>query len=137
MSKTKNNKKTIDWILHYVILDDSKNQYIGDTHTHGLNKHGHRELCLVLNMGQEVGGSLLNNLSAAIAFEGKQLTEGIHNDMLQNGFNLEIISLPDDPVLYVILPDENNRFPSDEGCASPYNKQYEYAKIISKQNKDF
>ena len=131
--KTKNNK--IDWIIHYVLMDDKKNEYLVNANTHGLDKHNHRELCMVLNVGQQVCGEILNSIGSKIAFSGKKYEEGFYEDILQDGYKVEIMSLPEDPLLYVIFPDENHRFPSDKDCQYPYNKQYEYAKIISADNK--
>lgn len=126
--------QTIDWIIHYVDMDDQSNPYLSDIHTHGLDMHNHKELCLVLGIGQETSANLLNNMGAYIAFHGKQLTDSIHSDVLENGYNIEIMSIPNDPVSYVILPDKNNKFPSDTNCEFPYNKQYDYVQIISQQN---
>lgn len=125
-------KNKVDWIIHYVNMKDGKNEMLGNAHTHGLDRHKHRELCIVLDTGQEIAMGILNTMGAMIAFDGKKFSDGLCSDVLQDGYNVEIISLPDDPVQYVILPDEHNKMPSDKGCAFPYNKQYEYARLVSK-----
>ncbi len=127
--------KEVDWMIHYVFDEAPDKEHLANCHTHGLDKHNHRELCMVLALPQETVCGVLNSMGIRIAFEGKVFPEGIHTDILQ-GYNAEIYSLPDDPTLYLIVPDENNKLPSDEGCKFPYNMQYEYAKIISENKKN-
>ena len=128
----------ITWTIHGVIgmAEEHKGKfkdvtYMGNFHTHGLDLYGHRELCIVLNMPQEKAGELLNNMGLMISKKGRTFSEGIQKDVLQNDYDVELISFEDDPTLYVILPDVNNKFPSDADCEEGYNYQYEYARIIS------
>ncbi len=127
--------KKIDWMIHFVNMADPENEMLGNSHTHGLDRHGHRELCIVLNMDPAVAGNVLNSMGIMIVSDGVKFTEGIREDVLRGGYNVEIKTIENDPVLYVILPDEKNRLPLDEGCAFPYNMQYEYMKLISEHTK--
>ena len=125
--------KNIDWLVHNVRMDDLGQEFLGNIHTHGLSSHGHQELCIVLALGPN-GGNLLNAMGMDIVCHNKKYVKGIYTDVLIDNYQIEIYSLPQDPVLYVILPDPNNKLPSDSKCEFPFNKQYEYVKIISKEN---
>jgi hypothetical protein len=43
--------------------------------------------------------------------------------VLANGMNVQFLTFDNDPTLYVILPDENGKLPSDEDCKEPYKFQ--------------
>ena len=137
-----------DWIIHYVsnngceCCGKANNPAYYDlvgfanAHTHGLDKHGHRELCIVLDAGMNRVGNLLNTLGVKIAERETIFAESIRDDVLNNGMRVKFISFDDDPTLYVMLPDPNGILPGEDGCTVPYCLQEEYAKIISK-NKDY
>ena len=111
---------------------DEKYSYIGDFHTHGLSKYNNqRELCVVLALDKNKIKTLLNDMSLRVASNKTIFTEGIRTDILNNGMDVQFLSLDNDPVLYVILPDPNGKLPSDDDCKEPYKFQYEYAKRIS------
>ncbi len=127
------------WVLHSIIPeeDDIKiGEFFGNIHTHGLNDYGHRELCIAFNINPHVSGGLLNALGMDIANNNLILKEGIVHDKLKNGFDLKIITFKNDPTLYIILPDPNNKFPEDADCDPEYAKQELYAKHIS-EKKDY
>ena len=127
----------VTWIIHGIIdVEDSfkpkKCPYIGNYHTHGLNEYNNqRELCIVINLENKVATGLLNSMGMRVANGETVFTEGIRTDILENGMDVQLLSFDDDPTLYVILPDENNRLPSDKNCSEPFSFQYEYAKMIS------
>ncbi len=125
--------KKSDWIIHYVTIGDDKYKYIVNIHTHGLNKYNHKEFCMVLDIGS-ICSEIINSICHDVVFNGKIFSEGIYSGISENKYNIEIISLPNDPVLYIILPDENNKLPSDKDCQYPYNQQYKYVKTISAMN---
>lgn len=138
---------SMDWIIHYVSnrsnrdcsdCSDCSNpgyySYPGfaNVHTHGLENHGQRELCLVLDIGFNRAGSFLNAMGTQVAKKETKFTEGIRTDLLENGMEVELISFDGDPTLYIMLPDKNGHLPGDEKCETPYSLQRLYARLISK-----
>ena len=129
----------IDWIIHGIIDMESSypgKPYMANFHTHGLNKHNHPELCIVLAVGIERASAILNSLGIRIAANEITLQEGIRTDILANGMNTEIKKFDNDPTLYIIFPDASGKLPSESGCEENFARQYEYAKLIS-DNKDY
>ena len=132
----------LDWMIHYVAptVDRSKSPayyyepYFANIHTHGLDKYNHRELCICISIGQEKAKELLNTLGMRIV-HGDVFTEGIRTDILTNDYDVQFITFDNDPTLYMILPDVNNKLPMDSDCEEPYCYQEKYAKLIS-DNKD-
>ena len=132
-----------DWIIHYVAptVDRSKSPayyyepYFADIHTHGLDKYNPRELCICICIGQEKAKELLNTLGMRIV-NGDVFTEAIRTDILTNDYDAQFIIFDNDPTLYMILPDVNNKLPMDSDCEEPYCYQEKYAKIIS-DNKEY
>ena len=133
----------VTWIIHGVFDTEShfndkniKCPYIGNFHTHGLNEYNNqRELCIVLALPREKATGLLNNMGLRVAENETVFTEGIRTDILNNNMNVQLLSFDDDPVLYVILPDANGKLPMDSDCEEPFKYQYEYAKLISDDDK--
>ena len=131
-----------DWIIHYVAptVDRSKSPayyyepYFANIHTHGLDKYNDRELCTSINIGQETAKKLLNSLGMRIV-HGDVFTEGIRTDILKGNYDVQFITFDNDPTLYMILPDVNNKLPMDSDCEEPYCYQEKYAKIISDNKK--
>ena len=133
-----------NWIIHYVAptVDESQSPdyfyepYFSSIHTHGLDKYGHRDLCLSIAIPPETACTLLNSLGMRIANEEEIFEDGIRIDILANGMKVKFISFDNDPTLYIILPDKNGKLPDDCDCEEPYSLQEKYAKIIS-ENKDY
>ena len=133
----------VTWIIHGVFDTEShfndkniKCPCIGNFHTHGLNEYNNqRELCIVLALPREKATGLLNNMGLRVAENETVFTEGIRTDILSNNMNVQLLSFDDDPVLYVILPDANGKLPMDSDCEEPFKYQYEYAKLISDDDK--
>ena len=133
-----------NWIIHYVTptVDELQSPdyfyepYFSSIHTHGLDKHGHRDLCLSIAIPPETACTLLNSLGMRIANEEEIFEEGIRTDILANGMKVKFISFDNDPTLYIIFPDKNGKLPDDCDCEEPYSLQEKYAKIIS-ENKDY
>lgn len=127
-------KKKMDWVIHMVgngivcsdcgKVESSFPEYIGNFHTHGLDKYGHQELQLVIHMTPENIGYVLNTLGLRIQagekFEAGQLAEGIFLDC---PVRLDEFVETGRKALRVIIPDEKNRFPEDPACSYPYNYQ--------------
>lgn len=135
----------VTWVIHGVfdteeIFNEQEHKehlYMGNFHTHGLNEYNNqRELCIVLALEGKVAAGLLNSMGIRVANNETTFTEGIRTDILENGMDVQLLSLDNDPTLYVILPDENGKLPSDNNCKEPFKNQYEYAKLIS-ENKDY
>ena len=138
----------IDWIIHYVsetnpweeveetIPENDKVIFkgfdaFGNIHTHGLNQHNHREICIPFKLPPDTAMDILNRCGLRIVHDSAEFKEGIDHSVLSDGYDAKFISFDNDPTLYLILPDENNKFPGDEDCQYPYNQQEIYAKIIS------
>lgn len=140
-----------DWIIHYVsnngcaCCGTSKNTNnpsyynllgFANVHTHGLDEHGQRELCIVMDIGLERAGALLNAMGDRVAKGETKFEEGVRTDVLGNGMPVGFIAFDNDPTLYVMLPDANGVLPGDASCEAPYACQEEYAELISK-NQDY
>jgi hypothetical protein len=138
--------KQVDWIIHYVTEHhgcevcgtgpkEPKDYYgfdgFANIHTHGLTNHGQREICVAIDIGGDVAMSVINSMGIQVLNGETVYTEGIRADVLQGDYDVKFISFDNDPTLYMILPDPNNKFPGDEGCQHPYDKQEWYAQIIS------
>lgn len=138
-----------DWTIHYVQdhdcekcgkHDEQQNtmyhntdcSYIANVHTHGLNKYGHSEICIVLDLGMEVCGRVLNALGQRIACNYERFEEGYNDTVLANGYKVKFMRFGNNDTLYLILPDANNNLPEDFGCKIPYCYQIPYAKMINK-----
>ena len=134
-----------DWVIHYVQDHDcdicgkhnksNKHSdtfdYIANVHTHGLDKYGHPEICIVLDIGGVAAADVLNSIGYRIAHKNEIFTEGCYTDVLANNYICKFVKIGnDDKILYLILPDANNHFPDDDECNSPYDKQMIYAKAI-------
>lgn len=138
-----------DWIIHYVSNsapcikckgEENPARYslfgFANIHTHGLDAHGQREICIALDIGGELASKLLNSIGDRVALKGEVFTEGVYVDILQGELKVEFVSFKDDPTLYLMLPDPNGYLPGDCKCSAPYSLQKEYAELIS-INKDY
>ena len=123
------------WIIHNVLgydnLPEEDFDYFGNFHTHGLNEYGHKELCLCINIEPKLATGILNTCGLMIAND-KEVFKGVSEKVLEGGYKVYFEEFPNDPVLYIYLPDANNRLPQDEDCNPIYKMQKEYAKYISK-----
>lgn len=132
--------KAVDWVIHYVQEHDCEccgmhnPNPIGFTgfaniHTHGLNKHNHKEICIPLDIGMQLAGTILNNCGLKIKLENHEYVPGKDYSVIQN-FPVLFYEFENSNTLYMIMPDPNGKFPEDEDCEFPYNKQLLYAQII-------
>lgn len=137
-------KDVIDWVIHYVqnhdyeICGKHNENPIGFTgfaniHTHGLNKYNHKELCIPLDIGFKLSGTILNQCGIRIKLEHKEYVPGKDYSVIQN-LPVLFYEFDNSNTLYMIMPDPNGKFPEDDGCEFPYNKQILYAKIIEEDN---
>lgn len=117
------------WVIHHV-FDEYETNY----HTHGLNKYGSLELEINFPIQQNLAGHILNEIGLKIA-NGKKYKS---NDTIEDIVNVKLKVIEtkgvhsdahgDEKVLRIILPDENHKFPWDEGCNPIYQKQIWFAK---------
>lgn len=119
--------KDIDWIIHCVIPDGIFEGFL-DSHTHGLDKYGHKELGTTIYIDERIIGNILNDCGLRIA-EGHKFVPGFDDTVIKN-FPVLFHEFEDSDKLYLIFPDPNGKFPGDEGCQFPYDRQLIYAEII-------
>lgn len=91
-----------------------------DAHTHGMAKYGHLEFQVVLDIGVREVCYVLNELGwrvrAGYRFHDGQYVDGVFLDC-----QVRLDLVPDSagiPVLRVIIPDNENRWPEDEDVDS-------------------
>lgn len=129
-------EKIFDWIIHLCMngvcdkcgeKETGFHQYICNAHTHGMDKYGHLDFQLVINLPQAEIGRILNTLGLRVKagerFKDGDLVSGIYEDC---EIRLTIFEEDKRKVLRVIIPDKQNRFPEDEGCDYPYIMQGVY-----------
>lgn len=133
-------ENVIDWIIHYVQEhdcelygkhDDNPISFNGfaNIHTHGLDKYNHKEICIPLDVGMNLAGRILNLCGLAIKLEGEKFVPGFDDSVIQN-LPVLFYEFENSDMIYMIMPDPNGKFPEDDGCEFPYNKQLLYAQII-------
>lgn len=133
-------EKVIDWIIHYVqehdceICGKHEDNLIGFTgfaniHTHGLNKYNHKELCIPLDLGYKLAVTILNQCGLRIKLGNEKFVPGFNDSIIQN-LPVLFYEFENSNTLYMIIPDPNGKFPEDDDCEFPYNKQLLYAQII-------
>ena len=133
-------EKVIDWIIHYVqehdceICGKHEDNPIGFTgfaniHTHGLNKYNHKELCIPLDLGYKLAITILNQCGLRIKLGNEKFVPGFNDSIIHN-LPLLFYEFENSNTLYMIIPDPNGKFPEDDDCEFPYNKQLLYAQII-------
>ena len=108
------------WIIHGVCSGDIV------YHTHGLDKYNSLELELKLSLDKKQAMEFLNLIGLEIA-NGKVFKDG---DFNQTIFTTQIafkevkgIYGEENPILRVIFPDTNLKFPWEIGCQEPYKSQ--------------
>lgn len=131
-----------DWTIHYVQdhdcdvckkhgKHDMDYSYIANIHTHGLDKYGHPEICVVLDIGEQIC-HVLNSIGYRIACNHEKFEEGYNDTVLANGYKVKFVKYDRDDTLYLILPDANNHLPENISCTMPYCNQMKYAQRIHK-----
>lgn len=144
-------KTKIDWILHYITdgcncsecnnendtyMSDmqEKHPFFGNCHTHGMKAHGHTEMVICLNMGDKAMAHLLNSFGLILIENNLPRLEHDkeYEGFLKNGYKIKTYQPDNCPVVFIFMPDKNNKFPGDKGCEFPYCSQQKYADIIIK-----
>ena len=129
--------KPIDWIIHYVFPDSEEelNLYGIDAHTHGLKKHNHPELMIVLPMEGEEVANILNSLGCRI-LEGERFDiEGIRRDVFADKTPVLLLkeSFWGEENVVILFSDENGNVPGDGQCSKEYNMQLQYLNNLKKK----
>ena len=106
-------------------------RYFGAYRTSGLRKFGYKELCIPFQIPLEKAVKILNNLVDTIIYDDDlEINKGRIHGQLKWGYDLGAIEYSSEDTLYILIPDENNLFPKDEGCNRMYYAQWYYAKCI-------
>lgn len=128
-------KDKCSWVIHYLTNDvNEKNNvpkenwypaYMCNAHTHGLMAgYNHRDFQLVLDVGPNSTGFTLNALAERVRngeiFADGEVVEGIYQD---SSIKLALAKEGGREVFRVLIPDENGRYPGDEGCKFPFSLQ--------------
>ena len=102
-------------------------------HTEGFKDIGHPEIATVLNVDPAKITMIFNSMGLEIV-EGKRRFDNPddYEEVVANGYTVRIVKYDGDDMLYMFLPDENNKFPGDKGCGEGFKLQDKYAKAISK-----
>ena len=98
-----------------------------DAYTYGLNEYNHLELECVFPLFHSEIVSIINPLINMI-LQGHHLSEGYYKNPLMNDYVMYFIEVKDiwgsnKSVLRIIVPDEENKMPWDEGCNPYYAEQ--------------
>lgn len=125
--------KKINWIIHYcangaVCADCGKVEtgylpFTCNAHTHGMERYGHKDFQIVLDLPVEYIGYVLNALGSCVQ-DGERFCTG------------ELVKFPDGlvvklaefeecgrKVLRVLFPDRVGRFPDQSGCMKLFTLQ--------------
>ncbi len=95
-------------------------------HTHGIFKtFGHLDFQIRLALESGVAGNIFNNLvrrvkSGGMIFHGDTIEGLIDNGYKCKAFQTTEMGLP---VIRIILPDKDGKFPEDEGCSEFFKDQ--------------
>lgn len=116
------------WIIHGVGDENTPLSY----HTHGLDKYGSLELEINLNIQNELAGYIINEIGLKIA-NGEKI---MNMDIIEDVVTAPLVVVrtkgihSEEEVLRIIIPDENLKFPWEEGCSEKYIKQVSIIRYI-------
>ncbi len=118
------NQKLLDkqgWFYDY----EEAESPLANIHTHGLVENlSHTDFQIVLKLDDELIQTLFHSIIENIK-GGYTYYEGRSNKVIED-LEVEFKKFQEDgrEVLRLIIPDQDGRFPNEEGCSEPYNKQY-------------
>lgn len=126
--------RKIDWIIHAMANgvycsknNKAENSFIDGAcnfHTHGMEKYGHLDFQVVLELDPNDIAFILNTLGMRVQsgekFNAGDLVYGIFADC---PIRLDEFEETGRTVLRVIIPDEKNVFPDDEKCNADFKIQ--------------
>lgn len=111
-------------MVHYVPLENG----LANVHTHGVEEnYGHPDLQIVLPLEPNLATAVLNGIVDTYINTGNKLVDGEFNPhLIQDAVAKTVLQEETGRTVFrIILPDPNAKFPEDEGCQTPYNRQYE------------
>ena len=125
-------KDKISWMIHYNTDEINEKagaerkyaMYLCNAHTHGLSAFNHRDFQLVLDIEKSSTAFLLNRLAERVR-DGESFSDGeLVADVYPNcKVKLALAKEANREVFRVLIPDENDKYPGDEGCKYPYSEQ--------------
>ncbi len=126
--------KKIDWIIHIckngvICADCGKSEdcyidFLCNAHTHGMEKHNHRDFQLVLALPNEEIGRILNTIGLMV-LAGHRFYDGEYINGIYEDCSVRLMEIEETgrKVLRVIIPDKNNIYPENPMCERPYRFQ--------------
>ena len=126
--------KKIDWIIHAMAngVCCSKNNKVENSfidgacnfHTHGMEKYGHLDFQVVLELDPNDIAFILNTLGMRVQ-SGEKLNAGdlVYGIFEDCPIRLDEFEETGRTVLRVIIPDEKNIFPDEEVCNDDFKFQ--------------
>lgn len=124
----------VDWVIHYVCngakcadcgeVESGFIEYACNAHTHGMESYNHPDFQVVLNLGPNEVGRILNTLGLRVQagekFKDGDMVKGIYEDC---DVRLTEFTETGRKVLRVVIPDKLNQFPEEKDCIWPYTNQ--------------
>lgn len=122
-----------DWEIHYAAngvcsgcgeMERNFIPYTCNAHTHGMEKYGHKDFQLVLKTYPAEISRILSTfvlwVQSGRRFKAGDMVSGVFQDC---NVRLDEFEETGRTVLRIIIPDDENRFPEDEGCMEVYRLQ--------------
>lgn len=125
------------WMLHAVVngmkceccgeVEYPWRPGIFDMHTDGLDRlYGHMDFQIVVGIDVHIAAVLLNEMGCRVRAGVKYKQGDILDDLLAGGYQVRLDLTTDSaamPVLRIVLPDVEGRWPEDEDCELPFSLQ--------------
>lgn len=127
-------KQKIDWLIGYTTngepcahcgkVEHDFLPYFFNAKTHGMDKYGHKEFQMVLEIDHKMVMYILNSLGKRVQ-AGEKFQSGDSVSEILQGYDIRLQEFSDgeQPVLRVFLPDSNGKFPDDADCDCIYSMQ--------------
>lgn len=127
-------KPKIDWLVGFTTNGETcaecgEKEYdflpcFFNAKTLGLNKYGHKEFQMVLEIDHKMVMYILNSLGVRVQ-AGEKFQNGDSVAEILQGYDIRLQEFFDgeETVLRVLLPDPNGRFPDDSECDCIYSMQ--------------
>ena len=129
----------MDWIIHAVKQDKDKTlhfPYLTDFHTHGLEKHGLKNLCMFFDYGDNgvTNAKLINTIAQMMVDGEKFSTHKFHCIDDENGnilyrFALTEFNWHGEDLLKIIVLDENYEIPEIDPCSDEDETDEEFDNV--------
>ncbi len=124
----------IDWVIHLVKngaccaeCGETESGFLPmmcNAHTHGMERYGHKDFQIVLDMQTDLIMYILNTLGLMVQ-GGRKFQSGELVEEVAEGYALKLVEVEETGrrVLRVLIPDVNHKFPGDDGCEEAYCMQ--------------